>query len=148
MSLFLFLLFQLSIIIRDPVEKLNRSGINCLKYEQNANADRLFTAGRDSIIRVYTNLAHYAQEQQQHQQQQHFNSASAASLNDITISSNSSTPPLTSSDNLYQMSMSHHTDWVNDIIVCKRSKTGLYIIIFVSNRLVKCARRKFLHFNF
>jgi WD repeat-containing protein 48 len=106
----------LSIIIRDPVEKLNRSGINCIKYEQNSppssskndqtasnrspnskasSLDRLFTAGRDSIIRVYTNLYE----------------------------------PNSSSEQAYQMSLSHHTDWVNDIVVCKTSKTGLNCLL-------------------
>jgi len=49
----------LSVIIRDPNEKLNRSGINCIRYESShvsQHLDRIFTAGRDSNIRSYTNL--------------------------------------------------------------------------------------------
>lgn len=90
---------QLSFIIREPLEKLNRSGVNCVLYDDHSNstggspgsAGRLFTAGRDSIIRVYNNLT----------------SASAS----------------TNIDNYYQMSLSHHTDWVNDIALCKSTKT-------------------------
>jgi len=43
---------QLSYIIQDPVEKLNRNGINCIKYD--SKLGRLYTAGRDSIVRVYS----------------------------------------------------------------------------------------------
>ena len=56
---FFFIAIQLSVIIRDPNEKLNRSGINCIRYESShasQHLDRIFTAGRDSIIRSYTNL--------------------------------------------------------------------------------------------
>ncbi|CAF0757335.1 unnamed protein product [Brachionus calyciflorus] len=91
---------QLSIIIRDPVEKLNRSGINCLKYEKNSsrsNLDRLYTAGRDSNIRVYANLNPHTSE------------TNKFDLNNV--------------DQCYQMSLSSHTDWVNDIIVCKNTNT-------------------------
>lgn len=91
----------MSIIIRDPVEKFNRSGINCLKFEKKStrsdqtNLDRLYTAGRDSTIRVYSNLV------------PNTNDPSRYELNDV--------------DQYYQMSLSHHTDWVNDIIVCKNN---------------------------
>jgi WD repeat-containing protein 48 len=91
---------QLSFIIRDPVEKLNRSGINCIRFQdsQLSKSDRrLFTAGRDSIIRVYNNFS-YAE----------------------------TTPhDLNNAEKYYQMSLSHHTDWVNDIVVCKRSNTSI-----------------------
>ncbi|RNA13989.1 WD repeat-containing 48 isoform X2 [Brachionus plicatilis] len=92
---------QLSIIVRGPVEKFNRSGINCLKFEKKStrsdqtNLDRLYTAGRDSTIRVYSNLV------------PNTNDPSRYELNDV--------------DQYYQMSLSHHTDWVNDIIVCKNN---------------------------
>ena len=98
---------QLSVIIRDPVEKLNRAGINCVKYESNASQsmDRLFTAGRDSIIRVYTNLVpNY--------------SASANSTSSATTTHSDS-----DIDKYYQMSLSHHTDWINDIVLCNKTKT-------------------------
>lgn len=89
---------QLSFIIRDPIEKLNRSGINCIRFEDSKNqADRqLFTAGRDSIIRVYNNFSY--------------------TNNDTGVDVNNG-------DRYYQMSLSHHTDWVNDIVVCKNYNT-------------------------
>ncbi|VDP92771.1 unnamed protein product [Echinostoma caproni] len=42
---------QLSFFMRDEVEPRNRSGVNALQYDT-ANG-RLFTAGRDSVIRVW-----------------------------------------------------------------------------------------------
>ena len=101
--MYIIINFKLSFIIRDQVEKLNRSGINCIKFEKNTNNStnsleslRLFTAGRDSIIRVYNNLNHLN-----------------ANNNDTN-----------NADNFYHMSLSHHTDWINDIILCKDSRTG------------------------
>jgi WD repeat-containing protein 48 len=89
---------QLSVIIRDPVEKLHRSGINTVKFEPNGSqsSDRLFTAGRDSIIRVYTNLV----------------PSGLSGGGDADV------------DRFYQMSLSHHTDWVNDIVLCNKSNIG------------------------
>jgi hypothetical protein len=43
--------FKVSYIIKEQNEILNRNGVNCLKYD--SNNDRLYSAGRDSIIRVY-----------------------------------------------------------------------------------------------
>ncbi len=122
---------KLSIIIRDPIEKLNRSGINCIKYEQNSSSqshqiqsDRLFTAGRDSIIRVYTNF----------DKQQHSFSSSNSLNNDSSAQSKAS-------DQFYQMSLAHHTDWVNDIVVCKQTKTG-------SDYYLNCAFNLFVFVSF
>lgn len=42
---------QLSLYIRDELEPRNRSGVNALQYDK--NTDRLFTAGRDSFIRIW-----------------------------------------------------------------------------------------------
>ncbi|KAA3676222.1 WD repeat-containing protein 48 [Paragonimus westermani] len=42
---------QLSFFIRDEVEPKNRSGVNALQYD--TSTDRLFTAGRDSVIRIW-----------------------------------------------------------------------------------------------
>ena len=41
----------LSYVIRDEVEKYHRSGVNALQYDPFTN--RLYTAGRDSIIRIW-----------------------------------------------------------------------------------------------
>jgi len=81
------------------VEKLNRSGINCIRFEDSRvdQAERrLFTAGRDSIIRVYNNFSY----------------TETTNYTDIN-----------NADRYYQMSLSHHTDWVNDLVVCKSSGT-------------------------
>ncbi|XP_059483067.1 WD repeat-containing protein 48 [Neocloeon triangulifer] len=68
---------QVSFVIRDEVEKCHRSGINSLQYDP--QQQRLFSAGRDSIIRIWN-------------------------------TKNSKDP--------YVQSMEHHTDWVNDVVLC------------------------------
>uniref|UniRef100_A0A8C2ILW6 WD repeat-containing protein 48 n=1 Tax=Cyprinus carpio TaxID=7962 RepID=A0A8C2ILW6_CYPCA len=75
--------FQVSYVIREEVEKYNRKGVNALQLDPALN--RLFTAGRDSIIRIWS--------VNQHKQDP------------------------------YIASMEHHTDWVNDIILCCNGKT-------------------------
>lgn len=42
----------MSYVIRDEVEKYNRNGVNALQLDPALN--RLFTAGRDSIIRIWS----------------------------------------------------------------------------------------------
>ncbi|XP_026858807.1 WD repeat-containing protein 48a isoform X3 [Electrophorus electricus] len=74
---------QVSYVIRDEVEKYNRNGVNALQLDPALN--RLFTAGRDSIIRIWT------------------------------VSQHKQDP--------YIASMEHHTDWVNDIVLCCNGKT-------------------------
>ena len=49
-----------SYVIRDEEEKLNRSGVNALQID--APGDRLYTAGRDSIIRCW-NISSYGLEE-------------------------------------------------------------------------------------
>lgn len=67
----------MSYIIRDETERQHRSGVNSLKFDPSLN--RLYTAGRDSIIRIW----------------------------------NADKPR-----DPYIQSMEHHTDWVNDIVLC------------------------------
>uniref|UniRef100_A0A2I3SDR3 WD repeat-containing protein 48 n=1 Tax=Pan troglodytes TaxID=9598 RepID=A0A2I3SDR3_PANTR len=74
---------RVSYVIRDEVEKYNRNGVNALQLDPALN--RLFTAGRDSIIRIWS--------VNQHKQDP------------------------------YIASMEHHTDWVNDIVLCCNGKT-------------------------
>ncbi|VEL28690.1 unnamed protein product [Protopolystoma xenopodis] len=69
--------------MRDEVEPKNRFGVNSLQYDVYLN--RLFTAGRDSVIRIWNS--------------QKENSC------------------LCHQDSLLQI-MEHHTDWVNDIVLC------------------------------
>ena len=41
----------ISYVIRNKIEKYHRSGVNALQFDSNSN--RLYTAGRDSIIRIW-----------------------------------------------------------------------------------------------
>ena len=68
----------MSFVIRDEVERYHRSGVNSLQYDHQLS--RLYSAGRDSIIRIW-------------------NCKSSVKEN-------------------YWQSMEHHTDWVNDIVLC------------------------------
>ncbi|XP_035231872.1 WD repeat-containing protein 48-like isoform X1 [Stegodyphus dumicola] len=68
---------QVSFVIRDEVEKYHRSGVNSLQFD--GYLGRLYSAGRDSIIRIW-NVRNLKEP--------------------------------------YIQSMEHHTDWVNDIVLC------------------------------
>ncbi|XP_023217723.1 WD repeat-containing protein 48 [Centruroides vittatus] len=68
---------QVSFMIRDEVEKYHKSGINSLQFDTYLN--RLYSAGRDSIIRIWN---------------------------------------VRNNKEPYLQSMEHHTDWVNDIVLC------------------------------
>jgi len=50
------LVVQISYVIRDEVERQHRSGVNSLKYDPALN--RLYSAGRDSIIRIWNTKNH------------------------------------------------------------------------------------------
>ncbi|UYV80203.1 WDR48 [Cordylochernes scorpioides] len=75
--------FTVSYVLRDQVERYHRSGINSLQLDPVLN--RLYSAGRDSIIRTWN--------------------------------TNKLVPGTTPQD-VYVQSMEHHTDWVNDIVLC------------------------------
>lgn len=60
-------------VICEADERKHRSGVNALQFDP--KMDRLYTACRDSIIRVF-----------EHER--------------------------------YERNMEHHTDWVNDIVLC------------------------------
>ncbi|KAI1284988.1 WD repeat-containing protein 48 [Halotydeus destructor] len=66
-----------SFVIREETERYHRSGINSLQYDSVLN--RLYSAGRDSVIRVWNTKTQR---------------------------------------DPYVQSMEHHTDWVNDVILC------------------------------
>nr|CAD7413709.1 unnamed protein product [Timema poppensis] len=68
---------MVSLVIRDEVEPRHRAGVNSLQYDPQLH--RLYSAGRDSIIRIWN-------------------------------CKNMKDP--------YIQSMEHHTDWVNDIVLC------------------------------
>ncbi|XP_071804408.1 WD repeat-containing protein 48-like [Asterias amurensis] len=73
---------QVSFVIRDEVERQHRSGVNALQFDHANN--KLYSAGRDSIIRIWN---------------------------------------LNNPKDPYQQSMEHHTDWVNDAVLCCDGKT-------------------------
>lgn len=79
---------QVSFVIREEEERLNRSGVNALQFD--AVSSRLYTAGRDSIIRIW-------QRDQENGEKV--------------------------KDGGYLASMEHHTDWVNDIVLCNKGRT-------------------------
>lgn len=92
----------LSYVIRCPEERYHRSGINSLQYD--SNSGRLYSAGRDSIIRIW-NV---------------YNPRLKTLINpgnNQTINSNNIKMNYHNED-LYLCSMEHHTDWVNDIVLC------------------------------
>lgn len=68
-------------VICEAEEKRHRSGVNALQLDP--ALDRLYSAGRDSIIRVY-----------EHER--------------------------------FLQGMEHHTDWVNDIVLCCSGKHRKY----------------------
>ncbi|KAF6028204.1 hypothetical protein EB796_013473 [Bugula neritina] len=73
---------QVSYVIRNEVEHQHRSGVNSLQYDETSK--RLYSSGRDSIIRIWDTC-------------------------------NTTAP--------YLQSMEHHTDWVNDIVLCCKGTT-------------------------
>ncbi|XP_012943026.1 WD repeat-containing protein 48 [Aplysia californica] len=73
---------QVSFVIRDEVERCHRSGVNALQFDP--YLQRLYSAGRDSIIRIWNTRAN---------------------------------------KDPYILSMEHHTDWVNDIVLCCGGRT-------------------------
>lgn len=89
-------------VIRDEVEKRHRAGINSLQYDPALH--RLYSAGRDSIIRIWN-------------------------------CKNMKDP--------YIQSMEHHTDWVNDIVLCCGGKNCTYFfhifkLIYNIHIYIKC----------
>uniref|UniRef100_A0A914W6J7 WD repeat-containing protein 48 homolog n=1 Tax=Plectus sambesii TaxID=2011161 RepID=A0A914W6J7_9BILA len=75
---------QVSFVIREEQEPRHRSGVNSLQFDPQVN--RLYSAGCDSIIRIWNVKAQGIKSQKQEQQ--------------------------------HVQSMEHHTDWVNDVILC------------------------------
>lgn len=57
--LLIMMSLQVSYVIRDEVEKYNRNGVNALQLDPALN--RLFTAGRDSIVRIWSVNQHKVQ---------------------------------------------------------------------------------------
>ncbi|CAI4231498.1 unnamed protein product [Auanema sp. JU1783] len=83
---------RVSFVIRDEHEKKHRSAVAALQFDVNTN--RLFSAGSDTIIRIW--------------KVGNNDSASFKSPSDDAASSSVS----------FVQTMEHHTDWVNDVILC------------------------------
>ncbi|VDO41311.1 unnamed protein product, partial [Onchocerca flexuosa] len=104
---------QVSFVIRDEKEPMHRSGVNCLQYD--AQTGRLFSGGSDTIIRIWKSPDRIN------------DSLRVAVKFQILISKEG---PVSGIDNslinkrtkirhdLHLQSMEHHTDWVNDIVLC------------------------------
>lgn len=105
----------LSYVIRSEQERYHRSGVNSLQFD--AQHGRLYSAGRDSIIRIWNVYRHESFRpnfsQQQPSQRASNNYVGGGSREHYVSSSVPS-----SGDDLYLCSMEHHTDWVNDIVLC------------------------------
>lgn len=105
------------VVGREKDERFHRSGVNSLQYDSWTN--RLYTAGRDSIIRIWD-----------------FDSDDSSNPNDKqdAISPVSGRKRPTNLDHVnnqpkYLQSMEHHTDWCNDIRLCCNGRN----LISVSN---------------
>lgn len=51
LKIFDYYKIQISYVIRDEVEESHRSGVNSIQHDEQSG--RLYTAGRDSIIRIW-----------------------------------------------------------------------------------------------
>ncbi|KAG9508421.1 WD repeat-containing protein 48-like protein, partial [Fragariocoptes setiger] len=133
-----------SFTIRDEEEKYHRSGVNSLQHD--ANLHRLYSAGRDSIIRIWdvtpdnqlsSHRVSSADSLRSHHRHRHHangtniidnnngsydsrhNNHNSINNNHATTSSNIRR---TNVKDYYIKSMEHHTDWVNDIILCRNGQ--------------------------
>ncbi|VDL97961.1 unnamed protein product [Schistocephalus solidus] len=94
----------LSVVMRAKEERKNRFGVNSLDYDPYTK--RLFTAGRDSVIRIW----------------------------DTRKQSVSIMLSLSFFQDPFVQNMEHHSDWVNDIILCC---DGEYLISASNDTTVK-----------
>lgn len=97
---------SISYVIREKEERCHRAGVNSLQYD--TYLDRLYSAGRDSVIRIW-GFTNEPSDQDQ-----------------MVRSTNNR---LVSEDGYFLQSMEHHTDWVNDITLCCNGRN----LISVSN---------------
>ncbi|EJW86333.1 hypothetical protein WUBG_02758 [Wuchereria bancrofti] len=114
---------QVSFVIRDEKEPMHRSGVNCLQYD--AQTGRLFSGGSDTIIRIWKSPD---------RKDDSFRVAVNVLISDIiknkyyALTNNEGSFCGGSSysvgggtrvrQDLHLQSMEHHTDWVNDIVLC------------------------------
>lgn len=115
----------ISYVIRSEQERYHRSGINSLQYDPHLG--RLYSAGRDSIIRIWNvyNPKTKSLMQPGGHIQQSINSRSSSNVSgNVAMNYSSSSSSSIShahhhhQDDYYFCSMEHHTDWINDIVLC------------------------------
>uniref|UniRef100_A0A915AQJ8 WD repeat-containing protein 48 homolog n=1 Tax=Parascaris univalens TaxID=6257 RepID=A0A915AQJ8_PARUN len=100
---------QVSFVIRDEKEPMHRSGVNCLQYDPQSG--RLYSAGSDTIIRIWKT-------------QPSNNLYSPLTINNQRSLCNGNGYETSNEwkwkvlGEHYVQSMEHHTDWVNDMVLC------------------------------
>lgn len=100
---------QVSFVIRDEKEPMHRSGVNCLQYDPQSG--RLYSGGCDTIIRIWkTPPAHSSGVLNAVN-----NQYAMCNGNGYDVSRDANTNILR---DYYLQSMEHHTDWVNDLVLC------------------------------
>ncbi|EFO17030.2 WD repeat-containing protein 48 [Loa loa] len=97
---------QVSFVIRDEKEPMHRSGVNCLQYD--AQTGRLFSGGSDTIIRIWKSPDRKDGSFRLTNKEGSFCGTDGCSINGRTKVRY----------DLHLQSMEHHTDWVNDIVLC------------------------------
>ncbi|TKR57585.1 hypothetical protein L596_030269 [Steinernema carpocapsae] len=88
---------QISMTIREEHEPMHRAAVNSIQFDRQTG--RLFTAGSDTIIRVW-NTSHL----------------NASDSHPIDVADPAQKRRFLRER--YIQSMEHHTDWVNDIVLC------------------------------
>ncbi|VDK80538.1 unnamed protein product [Litomosoides sigmodontis] len=97
---------QVSFVIRDEKEPMHRSGVNCLQYD--AQTGRLFSGGSDTIIRIWKSPDRKEDNFRLISKEESFCGGDSYSISGKAKVRR----------DLYLQSMEHHTDWVNDIVLC------------------------------
>uniref|UniRef100_A0A915PFY0 WD repeat-containing protein 48 homolog n=1 Tax=Setaria digitata TaxID=48799 RepID=A0A915PFY0_9BILA len=97
---------QVSFVIRDEKEPMHRSGVNCLQYD--AQTGRLFSGGSDTIIRIWKSPDREDDNARLISKEGSFCGGDNYLVDKKTRIRR----------DLHLQSMEHHTDWVNDIVLC------------------------------
>ncbi|MFH4977842.1 hypothetical protein AB6A40_004551 [Gnathostoma spinigerum] len=103
---------QVSFLIREEKEPRHHAGVNCLQFDQQTG--RLYSGGSDTIIRIWktpmnqsvvTNSRYIDHSRAYYAGNGHNLHGSFAESSKVI-------------NEYYVQSMEHHTDWVNDIVLC------------------------------
>lgn len=101
---------QVSFVIRDEKEPMHRSSVNCLQYD--GQTGRLFSGGSDTIIRIWKSPD---REDDNFEDAVKLTNKEGSFYGGGSCSMNGGTRVRR---DLHLQSMEHHTDWVNDIVLC------------------------------